>query len=532
MKAIGVDCATQIYAFNRRLEVSPQRVEWMPLSHYAATLNELKKHLGESAADDYWQTATRPFKSYLFALCATPLPPKHPLIFSEERWATVEQHLRNCDALYPGCARFVNSLLERYRELAGSDCSPILQVLVDRFSEAQGNNAVLIKETRYLASVESIIETSVSENLSVVTPAQLRGNDLFDEILMIGPSRWFPDYVFYSPRAPKIQVTTFTFVSDSWRRSNVFAGSSLTPKRPAASAQKVVNYNAPASGTLQIEADELLPEINWSEISRTGLRSNQIHLSDVRYSNDEETVARLFMLEGERAVFLEAFESSRALVIDLEHGDIGEDNPDSSFVKKVNTRSIEPGIFVLLRTYGSGDYILPVADKILGSKAGYARALQGEWKNRLHEKVRELGPIVTCSRLREHGAIRAIEINLRNWLSSRLIRPQADEDFTAILMLTDLGQEKTQYFDAAARIHSAHQSAGHRIRQQLVGEINKSDLSALQRLGEMEFELPEAGGGSLTAFRVISASPDQYNVFSSRVGVPFEINRTAENTPD
>src|SRR5207245_9573727 len=73
----------------------------------------------------------------------------------------------------------------------------------------------------------------------------------------------------------------------------------------------------------------------------------------------KETVrARPFLLEGDRVVFLEAEEKASALILDLEEHD--EDR-----LQRLAVDDIAEGMYVLLRSAGGGDYVVPVADTLL-----------------------------------------------------------------------------------------------------------------------------------------------------------------------
>src|SRR5208282_3171500 len=94
--------------------------------------------------------------------------------------------------------------------------------------------------------------------------------------------------------------------------------------------------------------------------------------------------ARLFALHGGYAVFLEEHQGSTCMVLDL-----AED--ERSRVKRLATSDVEPDMFVLLRTEGGGDYVVPVADRILGQRAEQCRLAQQHWKLRLKTAVETYG---------------------------------------------------------------------------------------------------------------------------------------------
>lgn len=528
MSGVDLNSAISIFDFTGQLTVKPIKLEWNELSVYSELLNKLLRELGESAADDYWKPVIRYFKNYRFALCSTPLSPDHCQIYPEERSRTVSEQLRHCETLFSGIGPTLDMLRKAEKQLHGCGYNPIASEIQNRFSRSLKNHALLIKESRHVHTVEQMLG-ELGIELHVVTPAQLRGGDLFDSILILGPARWFPDSVFYSPRAKEITLLTFSFISDSWKRKNPFVGTSAPVNNSQASGVKpTLNYSSPGKGNAVLEPDEIIPRSDWEEISQIGLKSRRPDTEE----NSEEVAARLLVLEGDQAVFLEAFDSSRALIIDFETGDTDSEDEDESFVNKIETSGIRPGMFILLRTRGGGDYILPIANRILGKKASYSRAIQSRWKELLANKISDYGLTETCARLEEFGAIRANETNLRNWVSPRLIRPRAEVDFLSIIRLIADSITKDEYFAVAARIHKSHQKAGHRIKKLLVDKVNNSDLSDLHRLGQMDFELSEFGGESLTAFRVLSRAPQSFEVPASQIGIPFDMSVYHEHSSD
>jgi len=182
---------------------------------------------------------------------------------------------------------------------------------------------------------------------------------------------------------------------------------------------------------------------------------------------------------------------------------------------------LQPGMFLLLRTEGGGDYIVPIANRILGEDAAQLREMQEGWKTRLRGEVELRGLLPVCIDLLELGGSKHVnEINLRYWMSSKCIRPQDNNDFRAILKLVGLQDKEALYRDVADRIERAHRSAGFYIRKLLISQVTGADLHEIHKKGYMEFELPRSDGGSLTAFRIEHISPAITNVSASRTGRP------------
>ena len=76
-------------------------------------------------------------------------------------------------------------------------------------------------------------------------------------------------------------------------------------------------------------------------------------------------------------------ETQRALVFDRDSSE-----PDI-IEKKVSHFNV--GDYVILRTEGGGDLIIPYANEIMGQKAEHYRKLQKQWKYQLDLKIRNVG---------------------------------------------------------------------------------------------------------------------------------------------
>lgn len=252
------------------------------------------------------------------------------------------------------------------------------------------------------------------------------------------------------------------------------------------------------------------PPINLSQIAKRFTRSSLV-------ADEEEYVeARLFLLEGETAVFLDA--NFQQHIIDLqEHG---EDQ-----VKKIPVANVEPGMFIILRTSGGGDYIIPLANLFLGEKAQHFRELQDLWKIRLKHKVRMNGLDDVSWKLRNFGSKLATKKqNIRNWMSYRSIRPEDDKDFDAILKFLGLADRLTEFHEAARSIENAHIKAGHHLRKLLLEEVHKSNFKQLQQQGKINFQLSSAASGSMTAFRVVDINTETTRVPYSKIAHLFQVN--------
>ncbi len=511
MTPVSLAAADCIYACGADRSYTVHYARHARFRAFSLALAQMDRALGETASDDFWRDWLRQLRRYRFDVSAAPLPFDHPAAILEAQLSSLQARLVECDALFPDFAPPARALIEKLRDLVVAGDNPLVQALKRLFPDGpEQATAILVKESRLIPAAESVLEMDPHlREITVISAQQLRGATCYSRIAVIGRAGWFPDYVFMAPRARVIDIIQFDWLDARWEPSTGFA---------AGDKAAIPTFTQGEPGGLAPEQDsdtvDVIPPVDWDAIVAT---------SKAQYRSEfkqEKTPARLVLLNGGLAVYLDGDEQATVTVIDA-------DQDGGAAVKRVLVRQIEPGTFVLLRTEGGGDYIVPVADQIMGAQAVPARALQSRWKDLLADYVRRAGMQDTCRALERRGATHANETNVRNWQNKRKIRPEHDEDFTAILKLTELGASASDYRQAMKLIDNAHQRAGQRIRELLLAQVNGANLHDLHQLGRMEFELSDAGSGSLTAFRVEGLSPDVFPVPASLLGRPFDSEGTA-----
>jgi hypothetical protein len=469
--------------------------------------------------------------AYRFKLCLTPISFCHPEVYEVDFLDGLKAQLKHCDQLYPAYKESALDLISKAAGLIESRESPLLEFLINSEIAIGNKSAILLYRSSmvkatisefYEYKAEIILKKPSLLRADMVIASHLRSTDCYNKIIVIGPSFLFPDYVFSASRANEIHVIHYNWGGREWKQKTEFIRSYVAnhdsdePRKPLLFNKVIVEQEEDSEGDIGYE--ELLPTLDWSDIS-----SRYTHESHL--SNEQEYVdARLFLLEGDKAVFAEALEGSKILAIDLGDGMDSFQNQAiqaKRILKKIAVTDVEPGLFILLRTSGGGDYIEPLADKILGGRAVLARETQQSWKTLLRKTVGKIGLFETSVNLLYLGSVRANEANVRNWMSGKNIRPQDYKDFAAIMKLIGLEDKTGEYWSVAELIDRAHRKAGHHIRNLLLKQVMQADLRKLERLGEMVFELPEADGGSLTALRITDVSPDTLSVPIFRLGHLF-----------
>ena len=512
-----------LYDLQSRSQVSQIVVEHAEFKEFCFRLRRLSQAVKE-IDDSCWQQPLRKLRHYRFDQCAAPLGFGNEAIMPRRKLAELKLELEICTDYYPKLKSEVVRLMESLTSLVDADENPLMNEIVN---ETRGSDlkAVLMKESRHIPLFAEILDAyGITNSIEVLSQQQLRKIETpYDLILCIGSSRWFNEFTFRTPRARNTRVIRFSWLADSdCRTTALFKGWDET-RRELESRKKIspstIISTSITSGVLNMDNQDWLPDEELIPRFDLSLIANRFVNRDAeREEGRYDAVARLFELEGNRGAFLESSDGSRAMVIDLDENSIG-------MVSRLPTNVITPGMFVLLRGDPDDDaeYIIPIADRLLGNHAVGLREFQRRWKSALRSLTASLGAAKTIAYLRDEGSTIANEINLRNWLSPRSIRTDAQNDFFAIMRVIGMKDIEEKCWTYATQIDSAHRRAGRRIRSELLRQVLEADLSELEKFGEMRFDLEGLGGKPLMALRVVRVSDFTSNVAHHHLNKLFSL---------
>jgi len=458
---------------------------------FSLALSKFEKGLGDLAQDESWRNLLYVLKNYRFEISAAPITFNSPSLhrFSPEQ---IQSRFTQCRLSYPQFSQPLDALKKIFDQLRAAKENPLANCIAKLVDKGR-RVGIVVKESRLIEPTEKELST-IGGKIEVLVPTQLRSVKCYDRIIVVGPARWFsrPDHIFRSPRAPVIDLVMYRWIADDWQLGPAFIGAG-SPGPKTVDEESSVS-EAPETAEETVLAQEAIPQAEWAHL----LKPFRHLTADPSQDNVQ---ARLLLLEGGSAVFLEAQDDATSIVIDLEADEGGT-------VRRLPVSEMKPGMFLLLRTVGGGDLIVPVADKILGGQATTLRSLQAEWKSKLREAVGALKYLDVSIRLLDLGSERANETNLRNWMAPRSIKTQDPKDFLALMKFAGLAASYEKYWNAMSVIDGAHRRAGATIRRMLLRQVLNTDLKTLVRSGTMTFELNEAGGGSLTAYRITDIAPE------------------------
>jgi hypothetical protein len=524
---ISINEINNIYSYSG-LTINVNRLHHQELSNYCFHLKTFNNSLGENAQDDYWKKFITPLRRYQFQLCAAPLAFNYPKECQPDFLKHIKEHLSKCKQLYPDYEIAAVSLFENFINISKSSQNPIHDFITDK------KVALLVKENYLISYINDYLnKTNQVNHFEIILPSALRSTKCYKNLVVIGMLNWFSEYeyIFTASRCKQIDVVQYSLSKDKYKFNSAFIDSTEVVVLPIIRVSNIIiddnytnNVQILSNNTeFSVEKSADTYEIYADCISSDELLLSSININEIvkkyrlySYTKDEDIEARLFLLENYSAVFLDI--KSKQIVIDLEEE--GE-----SQVQKVCVDQIKQGMCLILRTNGGGDYIISVANRILGKQVHQVRGLQQYWKKLLMQKVQESSYENVGINLAQYGCLLAAsKQNLRNWISQRSIRPENDEDFNAILRFVGLESRLKEFNDAADIIRSAHRKAGKHIRSLLLQRIPSYDLHQLEQQGKLDFELAEEDGGSMTAFRVVDISTETAFIANSKVANLFTID--------
>lgn len=476
-------------------------------------INTFRRELGDAAQEPVWENILRPLKRYLFYLGAAPLPFNFIRLTGwQERLDTDLALVQRINPRLTALAALASTQIE---SLSNNNENPLLTSVAQVVYglPPRSRSALVVKESRLSQLSEMVINESHIPKTKTVTPRALAGMETYDCIIAIGACRWFPGHIFDSPRASQLHVVRYRGLNDRPQVGPAFVASSQQSLQAEIPKEKI-SYEA-------IEIIDSYSSVDWRRVA-ANLRHRAIQEDD-----QEEVDGRLVVLDGGLGVFVDP--ESQMLVVDPTPA---EDGQSDGCLRRVSADQIQPGMALLLRTAGGGDLIVPTANRILGPKAAEYRAKQQLWKSRLRLAVKSRGMQNICNRLLALGSSKAAPSNVRVWMSERSIKPQDFEDFRAIIKLISIDEDVARLWQSAAEIDSAHRRAGFLIRQRLLQQVKGASLDALQKVGKVEFVLPEEEGGSLTAFLVEGVGTEVYQVPVSQIGRLIEEDEETYGTHD
>jgi hypothetical protein len=523
---LSIRSASEVYTDAARCEIVRHWVDHAGLGEMSRSLRTLVESLGDEATDEFWRRILGPLRRTAFALCSTPLPFALAGSVIGPDWNQLQRLTRQSQQMFPDSHDLLNSIVIGLQRLLLEPGSPLIEPL-EILRQKQGEFSIILRNPRMNKEVANFLARSKTlRDLKVVSASQLRGSSHCSVLVAIGPCGWFPEYVFSAPRAAAVHVVSYRWIRDAWKPGPLFLHNTGAANKSSSHSigpmprinGGIAPHGSHCSAAEDLHPPDLLPPI---PVFRPG---GFPYGSSTAEATDELIPARLCHVSGGRAVLVAADDDASCLIIDT--SEIGH-----AAVRRMRVDALEQGLCLLLRTSGGGDFIAPLADRILGALAVKRRSEQVEWKNRLiHTAIARFGVVGrrelsarVCADLQAQGLSQARKTNVHYWMSSKCIRPQQTDDFAAIMNFAGLAARTQEIWSAMGDIDRAHRQAGHLIRRMLMQKIGETSLETLERDGEMDFELGDQEGGSISAYQITDIATQEYEVPADRIGVLLDL---------
>ena len=496
-----------IYKCAGQFTLEYHNIEYPELYAYSNLLRKFAFSLGDAKIDDYWRRKHWDFRRIAFLLVGTALEKSFLSREINSIIRELEKEVESCTKLYPDFADGYFRLIVEAKSLLETDIDKVRSKVLGIIEKSKGSTGILIRDTKLIPILQRNFISLAYPAVEIISFSSLRKETCFDNLIVIGPASpiWYPDFIFSSPRAKYIHVLKMNWMSGVWKPSNAFP----TPIK-SSRILKIINEEEPIIyGEEKIDPELVLPILDFSQIILSAKREFGDNPDDI-----ELVDAFVAYLENDRIVFLENNATATIRVIEMDD----EPNP----IKSMKIKDLESEMFILLRTSGGGDYIVPIANKIMGDKAEAARSFQRGWKDGLRRMARENGMKWVVNELQSLGCDIARPINVRNWMSYRSIKTNEYSHFLAIMKLIGLEESSQEIWKHMDLINRAHLKAGFTITSLLLDVVKSEKYDDLLRIGFQEYELADQDAGQITAFRIKFISEDTVMVPESKLNVPFD----------
>ncbi|MNW40390.1 hypothetical protein D3C74_175030 [compost metagenome] len=484
----------KIFELTSNYNLSFHKISSNPLAQYSMSLKSFEykvNNLNESDILLYdLLTYLRKFR-YILSSSLLPFTAHKDLINEKD----LNRLSLQCQLMYPSLREAIDIVLKKYEKLRYSSEKPVLEYLRSNFNDKIDTGLVL-KTVSDLNAVEEALRRTfmIKNSFNLVTPSRLKKDFFYERLIIVGPTYWYPDYIFHCPRSQNIEILYYDWqlyrdprleylINSKFRVSTLHQGCKIH-------ANKSID---PALPELIEVSDQI---VDFEKVEQNLLSKSTVTTSEC-------VKAKLVGLTDAKGIFFEYHSIRNIWTISLH---------SKEQVAKCSINELDTNNYLLIRTSTGRDYIQIKADEFLGSRAVKIRKRHSIWKKKLRKYTAKYGVERICKYLRRHGGIRANEINIRNWASDDNIKPREYNDFSAIMKLIKLEEHAEKLWKEAEDMFRAHQRAGSVIRNLLIQEVKKSNLGKLELEQKMTFCLPDAENATFTAFKIEYISQSEYQV--------------------
>lgn len=359
---------------------------------------------------------------------------------------------------------------------------------------------------------------------SLINSAKVLKNSTYDQILLTASARFSPllQDLFYGCRTKLLDMVIYKgegFVRPEKKCLPKEGKLFPTDTRIAAEIPDTEKV------TDDVIVDEWIRMRFWESLRKTTSGNDQ---RDIEKGREFLVRARLVLLPGERKIFLQ--EDVHVIEIsDLIDGASHIDEYGNKYPRK-NVNELKEGDLIVLRTSGSGDYLIDVANAMLkAEKKDHLLITAMDWKETLEGALKKHGHDAIAGMLKSKGFQLSDPRYVWMWTTDLVIRPKNESNYAALMaILRDLNYKvnnqcptdliSTRWQQMEEIIHY-RRLAGQRIRKALLMRMREMIDNGITISDTYRLSLPGVDAGEITLFRIVGVDTEVVEVPYNTVGV-------------
>ncbi|BDS05235.1 hypothetical protein NT6N_02860 [Oceaniferula spumae] len=507
---------------------------------FHAALGAFRRQLVESEVADEWAAFLRSIKRWFHLYLTTPVEGQSLLPWCPR----IDGLGRLKQSSQPYTRQLFDDLNTKFQSLLQIEQHPFLDQILDALPEGIDPDneqtslyrlGVVVEGRRVCQHVSKWFDTfDIGVPVHVVTPSDLKKENHFDQLILMGSPRWFTlagsMHVLNSPRANQLTFMGFepfftAPTADNFYFFNgsphLFTGATTQGllKAPACRSYTICTNDEDEESNKEdtepisaSEIDDIIPTIDSSKVF------SSFEQSDPNDDEVEVTASCHFgRLSANAGVFLNTEASIYRILLRQSSGAKLICNE----IEKTPVTALSPGDIVMFSTHGAGDMTASIANSLLGDLAPVLREKQSAWKMKVQSRFYLFG---THHELRKSGVLSASETNFNNWLRPHTIMPKNKTEFLKLLLLTGYSEdEAADTITAMRRISAAHQSAGRKVAQMLRKSAKGTHLNQLEKNGMQVLHGELGTSAEMRAYYIEQIDHREYELPISKLNHPFEL---------